>query len=317
MTTTYDASQTAVTRRPRRHSVKPPRSWTRHRDTGRVLNVFSHGFLVLWGAMVVLPLLWAVMSSFKTDAEIVRDPVALPGGLHWENFTNAWTTARIGDLFLNTIIVMTGGVLLTMLLGSMAAYVLARYDFPGNRLIYYLFVAGLTMPIYLAIVPLYQVVANTGKSVPWLGLNQFPMLVLVYVAFSLSFTVFFMHSFFRTLPTAVAEAAIVDGASHTALFFKVMLPMARPGLISIGIFNVIGQWNQWFLPTILMQGQGGGEEKRAMLAQGLLELQVTQGYEGDFGALFAGMTMAMLPILVVYISFQRQVQAGLVGATIK
>jgi len=315
MTTTFKPPQTA---RGGQHSVKPPRSWAQQKDTGgRVLNVFSHGFLLLWGALVVLPLLWAVLSSFKTDAEIVRDPIAPPTGLHWENFSTAWTTARIGDLFLNTIIVMAGGVLLTMLLGSMAAYVLARYDFPGNRFIYYFFLTGLTMPIYLAIVPLYQVVANTGKTVPFLGLNQYPMLILVYVAFSLSFTIFFMHSFFRTLPTAVAEAAIVDGASHTSLFFRVMLPMSKPGLISIGIFNIIGQWNQWFLPTILMQGQGGGEEKRAMLAQGLLELQVTQGYEGDFGALFAGMTMAMLPILVVYVSFQRQVQAGLVGATIK
>jgi N-acetylglucosamine transport system permease protein len=310
MTTTYPEVTTPV----RRDLVngKP------EKETGaRVLNVFSHGFLLLWGALVVLPLLWAVLSSFKTDAEIVRDPIAPPTGFHWENFTTAWTTAHIGDLFLNTIIVMTGGVFLTMLLGSMAAYVLARYDFPGNRLIYYFFLAGLTMPIYLAIVPLYQVVANTGKQIPLLGLNQYPMLILVYVAFSLSFTIFFMHSFFRTLPTAVAEAAVVDGASHTTLFFKVMLPMAKPGLISVGIFNIIGQWNQWFLPTILMQGQGGGQEKRAMLAQGLLELQVTQGYEGDFGALFAGMTMAMLPILVVYVSFQRQVQAGLVGATIK
>ena len=105
------------------------------------------------------------------------------------------------------------------------------------------------------------------------------MLILVYVAYSLPFTVFFMHAFFRTLPTAIAEAAVVDGASHTTLFFRVMLPMAKPGLISIGIFNVIGQWNQCLLPTLLMQPQSGATDKNAVLTQGLIELSVNQGYE--------------------------------------
>jgi N-acetylglucosamine transport system permease protein len=318
MTTAFDTASTpAVTTGAPRSAIRRRRRGGDGEPGSGVLNIFSHGFLLIWGAMVVLPLLWAVASSFKTDAQISRDPLALPTGLHWENFSNAWTTGRIGDLFLNTVLVVTGGVLLTMLLGSMVAYVLARYPFPGNRAIYWLFVAGLTLPIFLALVPLYQVVANLGASIPFLGLNSYVMLILVYVAYSLPFTVFFMHSFFRTLPSAIAEAAVVDGASHTTLFFRVMLPMARPGLISIGIFNVIGQWNQWLLPTLLMQPQSGSEEKNAMLTQGLIELSVNQGYQGDYGALFAGMTIAMLPILAVYILFQRQVQAGLTGATLK
>jgi N-acetylglucosamine transport system permease protein len=316
MTTSFDTASTPTVTTGAPRSALRRRSGDGERGAG-VLNFFSHGFLLLWGAMVVLPLLWAVASSFKTDAQISRDPLGLPTGLHWENFSNAWTTGRIGELFFNTVLVVTGGVLLTMLLGSMVAYVLARYPFPGNRAIYFLFVAGLTLPIFLALVPLYQVVANMGATIPFLGLNSYVMLILVYVAYSLPFTVFFMHSFFRTLPTAIAEAAVVDGASHTTLFFRVMLPMSKPGLISIGIFNVIGQWNQWLLPTLLMQPQSGADEKNAMLTQGLIELSVNQGYQGDYGALFAGMTIAMLPILAVYVIFQRQVQAGLTGATLK
>jgi N-acetylglucosamine transport system permease protein len=203
-----------------------------------------------------------------------------------------------------------------MLLGSMAAYVLARYDFPGNRVIYYLFLAGLSLPVYLAAVPLYEGVNRIGEGFPPLGRNQYSMLIVVYVAWSFSFTIFFMHSFFRTLPSTVAEAALVDGASHTTLFFRVMLPMARPGLISIGIFNVLGQWNQWYLPTLLMQSVNG-EDKRQVLAQGLIELSVNQGYKSDWSGLFAGVTMAMLPVLIVYIAFQRQVQAGLTGGLTK
>jgi N-acetylglucosamine transport system permease protein len=278
---------------------------------------FSHLFLVVWALMVVYPLLWVVLSSFKDDSQIVKDPLSLiPNALHWDNFARAWGKGHIGAFFLNTIIIVGGGVFLTMLLGSMAAYVLARYDFPGNRVIYYMFLAGLTLPVYLAAVPLYKGVFNMGLSLPLFGPNQYVMLIVVYVAWSLSFTIFFMHSFFKTLPTTVAEAALVDGASHTTLFFKVMLPMARPGLISIGIFNVLGQWNQWYLPTLLMQPVGG-EGKRQVIAQGLIELSVNQGYKSDWSGLFAGVTMAMLPVLIVYIVFQRQVQAGLTGGLTK
>jgi N-acetylglucosamine transport system permease protein len=260
---------------------------------------------------VVYPLLWVVMSSFKDDAEVIKEPLSLiPSKLHWENFSRAWNAGGIGEFFLNTVIVLTGGVFLTMLLGSMAAYVLARYEFPGNRVIYYMFLAGLTLPIYLAAVPLFKGVSNMGITFPPLGPNRFAMLILVYVAWSLSFTVFFMHSFFKTLPTTIAEAALVDGASHTKLFFKVMLPMAKPGLISIGIFNVLGQWNQWYLPTLLMQDVAG-EGKKQVIAQGLIELSVNQGYKSDWSGLFAGVTTAMLPVLIVYVVFQRQVQSGL------
>jgi len=281
------------------------------------LSGFSHLFLLVWGGMVVLPLLWVVISSFKSDAEIIKEPLSLiPNGLHWDNFSRAWTNGHFTDVFLDTVIIVGGGVLLTMLLGSMAAYVLARYEFPGNRVIYYLFLAGLTLPVYMAAVPLYKGIDNMGKVLPFLGHNQYVMLILVYVAWSLSFTVFFMHSFFRTLPSSVAEAALVDGASHTSLFFRVMLPMAKPGLISIGIFNVIGQWNQWYLPVLLMQ-PSDGEAKRAPIAQALIDLSVNQGYKSDWSGMFAGLTMAMLPVLAVYIIFQRQVQAGLTGSITK
>lgn len=283
----------------------------------RIFNGFSHVFLVVWGVMVVYPLLWVVMSSLKSDRAIIRQPLSLiPDGLHWGNFVRAWGQGHIGAFFLSTVLVLTFSVTLTMLLGSMAAYVLARYDFPGNRAIYFLFLSGLTLPIYLAAVPLFKGVYNTGLALPPLGPNKYPMLIAVYVGWSLSFTVFFMHSFFRTLPTTVAEAAMVDGASHTTTFFRVMLPMSKPGLISIGIFNVLGQWNQWYLPVLLMQSVSG-EPKKQVISQGLIELSVNQGYKSDWSGLFAGVTMAMLPVLIVYIVFQRQVQAGLTAGVAK
>jgi N-acetylglucosamine transport system permease protein len=273
---------------------------------GTTLNVFSHGMLVLWGFMVALPLLWAVMTSFKTDKAIFTSPWALPTSLHFGNWARAWSQANMSDYFLNTVIVVGCSLVGTMLLGSMTAYVLARFDFPGNRFLYFLFIGGMSFPIILALVPLFYVMNNMGL------LNTRHGLILAYIAYSLPFTVFFLTSFFRTLPTSIAEAAMIDGASHSRTFFQVMLPMAKPGLISVGIFNFLGQWNQYMLPTVL-----NTDPDKKVLSQGLVQLAVSQGYKGDWSGLFAGLVMAMLPVLAAYIIFQRQVVSGLTAGALK
>ncbi|MHA5050526.1 carbohydrate ABC transporter permease [Streptomyces sp. SD15] len=273
---------------------------------GGVLNAFSHGILIIWAIMVVLPLLWAVMTSFKDDDSIFSSPWSLPDKLHFDNWSRAWSQAHMSDYFGNTLIVVGFSLAGTLVLGSMAAYVLARFDFPGNRFIYFLFVGGLSFPVMLALVPLFYVLNNMRL------LNTLPGLILVYIAYSLPFTVFFLTSFFRTLPTSIAEAAFVDGASHTRTFFQIMLPMAKPGLISVGIFNFLGQWNQYMLPTVL-----NTDPDKKVLSQGLVELATSQGYKGDWSGLFAGLVMAMLPVLAAYIIFQRQVVQGLTAGALK
>ncbi|TQJ23880.1 N-acetylglucosamine transport system permease protein [Micromonospora sp. A202] len=283
---------------------------TRDRPVRRqlgVANVLSHGFLVFWGLLTVLPLLWMFISSFKTNGEILSDPWGLPGALHWDNWARAWTGAHIGRYFLNSLVVVAGSVSLTMLMGATAAYVFARYEFRGRQVVYYLFVGGLMFPVFLALVPLFFVVRNAGLFGTWKGL------ILVYAAYSLPFTVFFLTAFFRTLPTTVAEAAMVDGCGHFRLFFRVMLPMARPGMISVAIFNFLSHWNQFLLPQVLMQG----DDSKWMLAQGLFALSVSQGYAGDYARLFAGLSIAVLPVLAIYVAFQRQVQAGLTAGQLK
>ncbi|GGZ60926.1 carbohydrate ABC transporter permease [Streptomyces subrutilus] len=282
----------------------------KRRADGMVLNVFSHGFLALWAIMIVLPLIWLVLGSFKTDAQIGGSALSWPSNWHFDAFSRAWDKG-IGGYFAHTVIVLVFSVPLTMLFGSMAAYVLARYPFRGNRPVYYFFVSGAMFPVFLALVPLFFMVKRFDM------LNTYQGLILVYIAYSLPFTVFFMHSFFRTLPTAVYEAAVIDGASDTRIFFQVMLPMAKPGLISVGIFNVLGQWNQYILPAVLMQPQTSEDPERYMLTQGLIQLQQQMGYETDLPVLFAGATIAIIPMLAVYLSFQRQIQAGLTSATLK
>ncbi len=161
-------------------------------------------------------------------------------------------------------------------------------------------------PVFLALVPLYFLVNDLNLLATYQGL------ILVYIAYSLPFTIFFLTGFFKTLPGEVAEAAIMDGASQYRVFFNIMLPMAKPGLVAMGIFNFLGQWNQFLLPLVLMT-----DESRYMLSQGLAFLAIQQGYQNDYSALFAAMTITMIPTLVVYILFQRRLEAGLTAGALK
>ncbi|HET9661008.1 MAG TPA: carbohydrate ABC transporter permease [Thermomicrobiales bacterium] len=266
----------------------------------------SQVLLIVWAILVIFPFLWMVMTSFKTDPEIIFSPWKLPASLQWNNFERAWNQAHIGTYFKNTIIVVSGSVFLTLLFSSMAAYVLARFEFRGNRIIFYLFMLGLMFPVFLALVPLFFVVNDLHM------LSTYRGLILVYVAYSLPFSIFFLTSFFKTLPSELAEAAILDGASHYRVFFGIMLPLAKPGLLAIGIFNVLGQWNQFILPLVL-----NPDPNNYLITQGLAFLAIQQGYQNDYSALFAALTITMIPILVVYIVFQRRLEAGLTAGALK
>ncbi|RKR86781.1 carbohydrate ABC transporter membrane protein 2 (CUT1 family) [Micromonospora pisi] len=294
---------------PNPRPLPPVEQARRGRRTGRgevsLLGGMGHLALFFWAVIVVVPIIWVFLASFKNTTEIFSSPWTLPAELRWENWGRAWTTARVGRYFLNSVIVVGCSTFLTMLLGSMAAYVLARYKFWGNRFIYYLFVSGLAFPVFLALVPLFFVVRNLGL------LNTHTGLVLVYTAYSLPFTVFFLVAFFRTLPLSVAEAAMIDGASHTRLFFQVMLPMAKPGMISVTIFNIIGQWAQYQLPLVLLSNA----KDKWVLTQGIADISVNAGYEADWSGLFAALTIAILPMIIVYAIFQRQIQNGLTAGT--
>ncbi|WP_240197247.1 carbohydrate ABC transporter permease [Nonomuraea lactucae] len=272
-----------------------------------MLGALSHVALLVWALLIVLPLLWTFLASFKNNTEIFGDALQLPAELRFGSWGRAWGKAHIGQYMLNTVIVVLFSTLGTMLFGSMAAYVLARYRFFGNRAIYYFFVAGMAFPVFLALGPLFFVVKRLGLLYTHVGI------VLVYIAYSLPFTIFFLAAFFRTLPETVAEAARIDGASHTRTFFQIMLPMARPGLISITIFNVLGQWNQYLLPLVLL----ARDQDDWVITQGIANISTLAGYEADWPGLFAAVSMAILPVLVVYIVFQRQIQSGLGAGALK
>jgi N-acetylglucosamine transport system permease protein len=277
------------------------------RTTGdKAVTAVSHTVLVVWSLLVILPMIWVLISSFKTSSEIFASPFALPQHWSFVNYVNAWTTAGIGSFFLNSVIVVFGALIVTMLFGSMSAYVLGRFTFPGSRALYYLMLAGLTFPIFLAIVPLFFVLRGIGL------LNTLPGLILTYAAFAFPFTVFFLYAFFRSLSKSIAEAAAVDGAGEWRIFFQIMLPMARPGLATVAILNFVGLWNQFLLPIAL-----NTNPDNYVLTQAMASFASQAGYSVDFGALFAAVVITVVPVLIVYLIFQRQLQGSVSQGTNK
>ena len=284
-------------------SVSGPR---RSRGDGLAVPLVSHGVLIFWSIIVITPLAWTLLSSFKTTREIFASPFSLPSNWSFENYRSAWSREGFGNYFLNTVVIVGSALIIVMTLGSMCAYVLARFRFPGSRAIYYLMLAGLTFPVFLAIVPLFLLMRDFHL------LNKQPGLVIVYVAFALPFTVFFLYPFFKRLPDEIAEAAAVDGASEWRTFFQVMLPMARPGMVSVAIFNFLGLWNQFLLPIAL-----NTDQDNYVLSQGMSRFASQAGYAVDFGSLFAAVMITVVPVLVMYIVFQRQLRGSVAQGTLK
>jgi N-acetylglucosamine transport system permease protein len=285
---------------------------------GIALKIVTYLILGIWAVIVIYPFVWSVIASLKTDMEIFASPWALPAIPMWENFARAWTKAQIGAYIGNTFIVVIPAIFFTLLLSSMAAYVFARYEFRGKSFLFYMFLAGLMVPIFLGLVPLYLVMKYIKDLTGIPLLNTFHGLIIVYIAYSLSWTIFFMTAFFKTLPKEIAEAATMDGAGHMRIFFSVMLPLAKGGLVSAAIFNFLGQWNQFILPTVLMSNANVAEgETRYVVSQGLYYFQNQQRYQSDYSGLFAAVAIITIPTLVVYILFQNSIEKGLTVGAVK
>jgi len=264
--------------------------------------------VLLWAGILAvgLPLLWVLVASLKVSLDVIADPWGIPNPPKWANYCDAWTEANIGTGFLNSLIATLGTLVILLPIGSMTAYVFARYPFRGSGALYALMLGGMMFPIFLVIVPLFILMRQLAL------LNSLPGLILVYVAFSLSFTVFVMRGFFEVIPEELAEAARMDGAGHAGVFWKVMFPLARPGLVVAGIFNAIGLWNEYGLALVLLQ-----KPEVRTLPLAVADLSQTQQYQANFGALFAALVIVMAPLLVAYGFFRRRLHEAMIAGAVK
>jgi ABC-type glycerol-3-phosphate transport system permease component len=267
--------------------------------------------LLSYAAWVIFPMLWVAYSSLKPDADIFHHTFALPhaNDLRFDNYVRAWREAQFGEYFTNSVMVTSGAVLLIVMLGAMAAYALTRFYHPASRAVFWLFLAGLMIPAQLAVVPLFFELRALGL------LNSRVGLVLVYTANGLPFAIFILAGFFRALPRALYEAAIIDGCGEFTAFWRVMLPLARPGLVTVAIFQFIGVWKEYFFAYMLVGGDASGQARTLPL--GLANLSISAQYRTDYGMLFAGLVLVTIPILVTYALLQRHIVKGVAAGALK
>lgn len=277
----------------------------------RFSRAVAFSALLGYSAWLVLPMIWVAYSSLKGDDAIFRDTLALPSAsdLHTENYARAWSGAHFSGYFLNSVVVTVASVALIVSLGAMAAYALARFSHPAGRVVFGLIMAGLTIPAQLAVVPLFFELRSLGL------LNSRAGLVLVYTANGLPFAIFILAGFFRSLPRSLYEAAVVDGCGEFSAFWKVLLPLARPGLVTVAIFQFIGVWKEYFYAFMLVNGDTAATAQTLPL--GLANLSIAAEYRSEYGMLFAGIIMVMLPILAVYLVLQRQIVRGIAAGALK
>jgi ABC-type glycerol-3-phosphate transport system permease component len=270
-------------------------------------------FAVLAGYLVwvVYPMAWVAYSSLKTDEAIFREAFSLPplDALQTDNYARAWSEARFGDYFLNSIFVTVTSVALIVWLGAMTAYALARFYHPLGQGVFWLFLAGLMIPVQLSIVPLFFELRALGLLNSKLGL------ILVYTANGLPFAIFILAGFFKSLPRSLYEAAVVDGCSEASAFWRVMLPLAKPGLVTVAIFQFIGIWKEYFFAFMFTGGDAGADVRTLPL--GLANLSITSQYRSDYGMLFAGLVIVTVPILVVFIALQKHLVKGVTAGALK
>ncbi|MBM3471704.1 MAG: carbohydrate ABC transporter permease [Armatimonadetes bacterium] len=267
--------------------------------------------LLTYFLVVVYPMVWLLYTSLKTDKAIFLNPFELPPLRHlqWANFANAWTKGNFGDYFFNSVAMTVMTVGLVVLLSSMAAYALSRFHFRGARPLFFYFLAGLMIPLQLGIVPLFFQMKDLHL------LNSRWGLLTAYVAFGMPFSIFILTGFFKSLPSALYESALIDGASDFRAFWSIMLPLARPGLITVAIFSFLGTWNEFFMAFMFLSGKGS--EHLRTLPLGLANLTIVSQYRSDWGMAFAGLVLVMLPTLLVYSLLQKHLSKGITMGALK
>lgn len=263
-----------------------------------------HIILLIYTGIVLYPILVMLLSSIKTTPEIYTNPYGLPQVPMWSNYVRAWKEANFSVYFKNSLFITVVATAAIIFVASMASYVLGRFQFKLNAWIFGLFVAGLTVPSRLAIIPLFLLVRDLGLLDSHLGL------ILVYTGGAMPFAIFLLTTFFRQIPKELEEAAVVEGAGIFTIYWKIMLPLVRPALATITIFEFLHNWNDFFFPLIFLRS-----EKLMTIPVGL---SVFFGeYATDWSSLFAALAISIVPVLVMFFAMSRQFIAGLTAGAVK
>lgn len=254
---------------------------------------------------------WVVGASFSTSKEIFSGGVfKFETGIHLENYVKAWNTSNVSVFFVNSLVYATISCVLLIVICAPAAYVLARFTFLGNKLIQNGFVAAMGVPATMIVLPLFGLVA--GWNILNVSLANRAVLIFLYVGINVPYTTIFLLTFFSNLSKSFEEAAAIDGCPPMKTFWKIMLPMAQPGIITVTIFNFINVWNEYFMSLIF-----ANSDRVKSVAIGLYGMINSMRYTGDYAGMFAAVVIVFLPTFILYIFLSEKIIAGVTGGGVK
>ena len=265
--------------------------------------VVSQIILVFFTVVIVYPVVWMVFASFKSRSEVVTNIWGLPTTLHWENYTGAWQSAKLGHALFNSVMTSAGSVTLVVALASIAAYAFARMRFRGSMALFLLLVFTMHAPV--PIIPLYVMLVKMGLTDSRMGL------ILPMAAGGLPLSIFIFRAFFQSIPSELMDAAKVDGCTELSAFLRVVVPISGPAIATVAILEFVGAWNQYFLALVLLRS----DTMRTMP----LAIQVFFYAWGrtEWAQVFAALTIGSLPMILLYIIMQRQFIQGLTAGSVK
>ena len=266
-------------------------------------NFFIHLFLLIVAVSCLFPLVWMVSSSLKTQEEVFSDTSFLPQNPHWENYYLAWKEGGFGRFFINSIIYTVCTVIGIIIVASLAAYAFSRFSFPGKNILFYMFIIAMMIPIPGSFVPLYVLLNRLHLRNTQIGY------ILCMINVGLSTSIFLLKTFFDKMPKAIEEAARMDGCSKLGLWWHVALPLSKPVLAVVVVFNALNVWNEFILALIVFDSRH------------LMPLQVALvTFQGEFitryPLLMAGLTIAVIPIILVYLFMQKYIIKGVTAGAV-
>ena len=267
------------------------------------VTLFNHLILLLFTVIIVYPVLWMVLASFKTSGELVSNIWGFPASPAFQNYADAWEKAKLGRALLNSGIVSIGSVLLVVCVSSIAGYAFAKFSFRFSTVILLIFV--FTMQAPTPIIPFYVLFVRLKLTDSYLGL------ILAIASGSIPLSIFIFQAFFRSIPSELREAAKIDGCSEFSAFLRVVMPISGPAVATVSILTFVGAWNEYFLPLLLIRS----EELRPLT----LTIQVFfhQFGRAEWKVIFATLSIASIPMIVIYVFLQRWFIQGLTSGSIK
>ncbi|ATD54004.1 carbohydrate ABC transporter permease [Clostridium chauvoei] len=286
----------------------------------KLLRIFMYLCLSIFALSILIPLGWAFLASMKHKSEFYGNPWALPQGFYFENFRKAFVEANMGEYFINSVIVTGLALIILLVVAIPAAYVLSRFEFKSKKIINLLFSAGLFINVNYIVVPIFLMVLDGEKLVKQifavpasltLFLDSRIVVAIIYAATALPFTIYLLMNYLRTLPKAYEEAAYMDGCSNFKTLIHVIIPMAKPSILTVVLFNFLAFWNEYIIALTMLPNSG------KTLPLGLINLMQVQKTATDYGAMYAGLVIVMIPTIILYILVQKKLTEGMTVGGIK